>query len=130
MAAAYPVASWEVRTVTPTSPTPPAAACAAASMAAPPRVWTVAMETPRDAAAATAPATVFGMSCHLRSRKSSRPRARSSTRKGAPSRVISTDPTLTQRRSGSRSSSRRPASAESHVERQDDLSHAGAPDPG
>ena len=42
---------------------------AAESMAGPPPAWSVSMRAPRLAAERTAPATVLGMSCNLRSRK-------------------------------------------------------------
>ena len=71
-----PAWSCDVSTVTPTSPMrPPAALAAASIIAAPPSVWTVAIATPSAARAATASATVFGMSCHLRSRKTRSPRS-------------------------------------------------------
>ena len=82
---------------------PPAAA---SIMAAPPSVWTVAIATPSARAAVTASATVFGMSCHLRSRNTRSPRSVSTRTRSGPSRVMRIDPTFTHRASGSRSSSR------------------------
>ena len=46
---------------------------AARHIAVPPSVCTVAIRTPSARAAATAPRTVLGMSCHLRSRKTESP---------------------------------------------------------
>src|SRR2546428_7977641 len=95
----------EVKTVTPTSARSPAAPAAACSMAKPPRQCTVAIATPSSRAAATAPVTVFGMSCHLRSRNTRTPRAVNSRTSAGPSRTKSGGPTFAQRRRGSRSAS-------------------------
>src|SRR5216117_2075590 len=98
-------ASWEVRTVTPTSAISPAACAAAASTAGPPSVWTVARATSCARAASTAPATTLGMSCHLRSRNTRTPRAVNSRTNAGPSRTCSMGPILAQRRPGSRAAS-------------------------
>ena len=53
-----------------------AAARAARIIARPPDAWTLTIQTPSRVAAATAPATVFGMSWNFRSRNTRSPRER------------------------------------------------------
>src|SRR5438552_750506 len=84
--------AWDVRTVTPTSARSTAAPAEAASIARPPRQCTVAIATPRSRAAATAPATALGISCHLRSRNTFMPRATNSRTSAGPSRTYSIGP--------------------------------------
>ena len=81
------------------------------------------MATPISRAAVTEPATVLGMSCHLRSRKTFRPRAANSRTKSGPSLVIRIEPTLTHWRAGSRSSNRRASAPRGSVQSEDQLSH-------
>ena len=60
-------------------PAASSAACRAACIIfSPPLAWTLTIQTPSAVAARTAPATVFGMSWYLRSRKTRSPRAASS----------------------------------------------------
>ena len=85
----------DVRTVTPRSLTrSPAASRAASIIEAPPAVWRVRSSTSSAAAAATAPATVLGMSWSFKSRKTRFPRRRSSSTTRGPERVNSSRPTL------------------------------------
>src|SRR5690606_2409112 len=105
------LASCDVSTVTATSFIEPAAATAASSIAVPPAACTVAISTPRSAAARTAPATVFGMSCHLRSRKTGCPACTRLRTNDAPLAVNSTEPTFTAQPSGSVSSNSTAAGA-------------------
>src|SRR5574342_1314942 len=72
-------------------------------MAGPPRQCTVAMAPPWERAAATDSATVLGMSCHFRSRKTRTPRAANSFISGGPSLTNNTEPNFAQRNPGSRS---------------------------
>jgi hypothetical protein len=73
----------------------PTASRAACIMAMPPRVCTLTIRTPGSlAAAATAPATVLGMSWNLRSRNISKPRPASFSTARGPSAVKSWSPTL------------------------------------
>ena len=62
-------------------PRPP---CAARIIAAPPDAWTFTIQTPSRVAAATAPATVFGMSWNFRSRNTRSPRADQLLDEGGP----------------------------------------------
>ncbi|SDP41759.1 hypothetical protein SAMN05216303_104208 [Rhodoferax sp. OV413] len=71
-----------------------AAATAARSTAEPPDACTVTMVAPSFPAACTAPATEFGISCSLRSKKTSLPMATSSRTMLGPSSVRSCRPTL------------------------------------
>src|SRR2546422_2914041 len=71
-------------------------------MSAPPRQCTVAIAAPSSRARAPAPATVLGMSCHLRSRNTCTPRARNSRARAGPSRTYSPGPSLAQRSPGRR----------------------------
>src|SRR4029453_17037572 len=66
---------------------PPVALRAARVITPPPIAWTGAIATPSSAAASTAPATVFGISCHLRSRNTRIPRRTRSRISAGPSRV-------------------------------------------
>ena len=86
---------------------PRAASAAASIMARPPAAWMVSSETPSPAAAATAPATVLGMSWNLRSRNTRWPSATSSRTTAGPPAVKSWLPTLNI----PTSPARRPASA-------------------
>ncbi len=88
-----------VKIVTPSSAgrrfLPPTASRAARIMATPPSVWRLIIRTfGSSAAAATAPATVLGMSWNLRSRNISKPRPASFSTARGPSAVKSWSPTL------------------------------------
>ena len=85
----------DVRTVTARSfRSPDRAATAASIIRGPPDACSVSSSAPRSDAASTACATVFGMSCSLRSRKTRFPRATSSRTTPGPPRVYSSKPTL------------------------------------
>ena len=84
-----------VSTVTPRIFTLPAAAWAARdSISKPPDVCTVSSSASFRAADATARATVSGMSCSLRSRKTRPPRDRTASMARSPSPTNSSSPTL------------------------------------
>src|SRR5438445_3809117 len=74
-------------------------------MARPPKQCTVAIDTPSSRAAVTALATMLGMSCHLKSRKTWMPRSLNSLITGGPSRTKSTGPSFAHFRPGSRAAS-------------------------
>ena len=76
----------------PRSRAPPRAA--ACIICAPPDAWTLTIHTPSEVAAATALATVFGMSWNLRSRKTRSPLAASVRTMTGPSAVNSWLPIL------------------------------------
>jgi len=63
------------------------ARAAAVNIARPPRQWTVVSDTPSSRAAVTALATMLGMSCHFRSRKTRMPRCENSLMSAGPSRL-------------------------------------------
>ena len=63
-------------------------------MARPPEAWTLNMKTPARVASRAAPATVFGMSWNLRSRKTSAPRLCTASTAAGPAAVKSWEPIL------------------------------------
>src|SRR5881296_2118834 len=71
-----------------------AASAAARIIATPPLAWTSSMRMPRRVASRTAPATVFGMSWNLRSRKTRTPRLRAISTAAGPAAVKSWVPIL------------------------------------
>src|SRR4029079_9594917 len=75
---------------------------AARIIASPPLACTLSIHTPRRAADLQAPATVFGMSWNLRSRKTSKPAFCSDSTTAGPAATKSSLPTLTRQSAGSR----------------------------
>src|SRR6267142_1909926 len=88
-----------------------AASVAARSIAAPPEAWTLRTKTPRRVASRTAPATVFGMSWYLRSRKTRKPRLSARSTATGPAAVKSWLPILQPVTSPARRSSSASASS-------------------
>src|SRR5258706_11257400 len=104
-ASASAAASRDVRTVPATTrgavrpafaAPSPALSSAARIISAPPAAWTFSIATPVLAAAAAAPATVFGMSFSFRSRKTFGPRATTSRTTSGPCETNASSPTFSQ----------------------------------
>ena len=101
-----------------------AASFAAFIIAAPPAACTLTIQTPRRVAAATAPATVFGMSWNFRSRNTRSPRATRVSTNAGPRLVnrrlpILKPPTMPRRRSARRDG----VFDRVHVERDEQFFH-------